>query len=47
MILTTGADVALAAVILGSISGTIITVVKVIAGRVTARDQARLAASTG
>ena len=45
MILTTGADVALAAVILGSISGTIITVVKVIAGRVTARDQARLAAS--
>lgn len=42
MILTTGADVALAAVILGSISATIITVVKTIAARATARDHARL-----
>ncbi|HEX4935982.1 MAG TPA: hypothetical protein VFV33_22535 [Gemmatimonadaceae bacterium] len=41
MLLTTGADVAMAAVILGSISGTIITVVKTIANRANARDQLR------
>lgn len=41
MMLTTGADVAMAAVILGSISGTIITVVKTIANRANARDQLR------
>ena len=45
MMMTTGADVAMAAVILGSISGTIITVVKTFANRANARDQLRLGAS--
>lgn len=42
MLMTTGADVAMAAVILGTISGTIITVVKTFAHRANARDQIRL-----
>ncbi|MCC6930841.1 MAG: hypothetical protein IT359_17760 [Gemmatimonadaceae bacterium] len=45
MLMTTGADVAMAAVILGTISGTIITVVKTIANRANARDQLRAGAN--
>lgn len=45
MLMTTGADVAMAAVILGSISGTIITVAKTFANRANVRDQLRLGAS--
>ncbi len=45
MMMTTGADVAMAAVILGSISGTIITVVKTFANRANTRDQLRSGSS--
>ncbi len=45
MMMTTGADVAMAAVILGTISGTVISVVRTFANRGIARDQARLGGS--
>lgn len=46
MILTTGADVALAAVILGTISGTLITIAKTFANRANVRDQLRMGGGT-
>ncbi len=42
MMLTAGADVALAAVVLGTLSGTVITIVKTLAHRANMRDQLRL-----
>lgn len=45
MILTNGADVALAAVVLGTLSGTLITLAKTFANRANTRDQLRLGAS--
>jgi len=46
MILTSGADVALAAVILGTISGTLITIAKTFANRANVRDQLRMGGGT-
>jgi hypothetical protein len=42
MIVTTGADVALAAVILGTVGGTLVTLARTFASRANARDQLRL-----
>ncbi|MEP7383674.1 MAG: hypothetical protein ABI910_18455 [Gemmatimonadota bacterium] len=40
--MTSGADVGLAAVVLGSVSGTIITVVRVLAARSASRERGRV-----
>lgn len=42
LLMTTGADVALAAVILGTVSGTLITLARTFANRANVRDQLRL-----